>query len=56
MLVAFSSNIPGKEEAVCFISEGEEGDFVKKMLDNLEELSHRAYKILCKKSSYVFEA
>ena len=39
MSVAISSNTPGKEEAVCFISEGEEGDLVKKLLDYLEKLT-----------------
>ena len=56
MSVAISSNVPRKKETVCFILEGEEGDLVKKLLDYLEKLSDRAYEILCKKFSYVFEA
>ena len=48
MSVAISYNIPGKEEAACFISEGEEGDLVKKMLDCLEELPDRFTKIYVK--------
>ena len=56
MSMGILSNIPGREEAVCFILEGEEDDLVKKLLDYLEELSDWAYEILCEKFGYVFEA
>ena len=56
MSVAIASCIPGKEDPVCFVSEGDEGDLVKKMLDYLENLADAAYMILKKKFQYVFDA
>ena len=46
MSVAIASCIPGKEDPVCFVSEG---DRVKKMLDYLENLADAAYLILKEK-------
>ena len=53
MSVAIASCIPGKEDPVCFVSEG---DLVKKMLDYLENLADAAYSILKEKFQYVFDA
>ena len=46
MSVAIASCIPRKEDPVCFVSKGDEGDLVKKMLDYLENLADDAYMIL----------
>ena len=53
MSVATASCIPGKEGSVCFVSEGDEGYLVKKMLDYLEHLAHTAYLILKEKLQYI---
>ena len=50
MSAAISSNIPRKEEKVCFISEGEEDVLVKKLLNDLEKLSDRVTKFYVKNS------
>ena len=55
MSVAIASCIPGKEDPVCFVSEGVERNLVKKMLDYLEHLADAAHMIL-KKFHYVFDA
>ena len=47
MSVVILSNIPKKEETVCIISE--EGDFVKKIFDYLEELFDQSYELICEK-------
>ena len=52
MSVTISSNFPGKDGAVGFVSEGEENDLVKKMLDYLIELSDWSYEIFCEKFCY----
>ena len=54
--VGIASNIPGYEEAVCYISDGNEGNLVKKMVDYLNKLSDAAFEILQSKYQYVFEA
>ena len=54
--VAIVSCISGKEDPVCFVSERDEGDLVKKMLDYLEHLADAAYLILEEKFRYVFDA
>ena len=41
MSVAIASCIPGKEDPVCFVSEGDEGDLVKKMLRLFRKFSRR---------------
>ena len=56
MSVAIASCIPGKEDPVCFVSKGDKGDLVKKMIDYLENLADDAYMILKEKFQYVFDA
>ena len=51
-----ASNIPGYEEAVCCISDGNESDLVKKMVDYLNKLSDAAFEILLSKYQHVFVA
>ena len=53
--VGITSNIPGYEEAVCYISDGNESDLVKKMVDYLNKLSDTAFEILQSKYQHVFE-
>ena len=53
MSVAILSNVLGKEGADCLISEGEENNLVKKMLDCLEKVSDRSYELSCKKIYFV---
>ena len=56
MSVAIASCIPEKKDPVCFVSEGDDGDLVKKMLNYLENLADAAYLILKEKFQYVFDA
>ena len=54
--VGIASNIPGLEVAVCYISDGNESNLVKKMVDYLNKLSDAAFEILQSKYQHVFEA
>ena len=53
--VAISSNIPGYTEAVCFITQREDDDLVRKMLEYLENLSNSCSQKLREKFAFVFE-
>ena len=44
--VGIASNISGYEEAVCYISDGDESDLVKKMVGYLNKLADAAFEIL----------
>ena len=50
------SKISGHEEAVCYISDGDESDLIKKMVGYLSKLSDAAFEILQSKYQHVFEA
>ena len=53
--VAVTSNIPGYESGVCFVTEGDEERLVQKLVDYLENLSDICYQLLVQKFDYVFE-
>ena len=55
MSVAVSSNIPGYTEAVCFTTQGDDGDSVRKKLEYLESLSNLCYQKLREKLAFVFK-
>ena len=49
-------NIRGNEEAVCYISDGDESGLIKNIVDYLDSLSGSALEILQNKYQHVFKA
>ena len=46
--VGIATNVPNFENGVCFVTNGDENDFVQKMLKYLEDASNAAYEIMKK--------
>ena len=53
--VAVTSNIPGYESGVCFVTEGSEEHLVEKLVKYLETLFDISYQLLVQKFDYMFE-
>ena len=53
---AISSNVPGFQDGVCHVTNGDETDLISKMVTRLEEISDAAYTLLKNKFDFVFEA
>jgi len=56
MSVGIASCVPSYDQPVCYVSQGDEQELVKKLLDYLNKLFDAAYGILRQKFAYVFEA
>ena len=54
--MGIASNIPNFEDAICFVSEGNETALVQKMVDYMEKLLDATYAILQERYEYVFDA
>ena len=54
--VGIATNVPNFENGVCFVTNGDENDLLKKMLKYLEDASNAAYGIMKSKFDYVFQA
>ena len=54
--VAIASNVPGHEEAICLVSNGNEKTLIEDMLLHMEAIADSAYEILKKRFNYVYEA
>ena len=54
--MAIASNVPGREEAVCLVFNGDFRTLVQDMLWHMGAISESAYEILKKKFSYVYDA
>ncbi|KAL8613898.1 hypothetical protein ACOMHN_032888 [Nucella lapillus] len=46
MSVSVCSKVPDYREPVCFVSSGDPQDLVNRMIDHIEEISDKAYKLL----------
>ena len=53
--VAVTSNIPGYESGVCFVTEGSDECLVQKLVNYMETFSDVCYQLLVQKFDYVFE-
>ena len=53
---AISSNVPGFQDEVCHVINGDETDLISKMVTCLDEISDKAYTLLKNKFDFVFEA
>ena len=54
--MAIASNVPGREEAVCLVFNGDFETLVQDMLRHMEAISESAYEILKKIFSNVYDA
>ena len=53
--ISVASNVPGYEDPVCYVTDGESSKVVDAMLERLENISETANAILCEKYAWVFE-
>ena len=54
--VSICSNVPGYDQPKCFVSEGDDKQLVKQMVDYLVEISVESYRLVRETFSSVFEA
>ena len=50
-----ASNVPGHEEERCFVTDGDSGELVKRLVEYLHLISHDAHHILVEKYQDVFD-
>ena len=53
--VVITSNIPGYESGVCFVTKGSEKGLVEKLVSYLKILSDTSFDLMLQKFNYVFE-
>ena len=51
-----ATNVPSFENGMCFVTNGDESDLVRKMLKYLEDVSNATYEMMKRKFDYVFQA
>ena len=54
--VAIASDVPGHEEVICLVSNGNEKSLIHDMLQHMEAIADSAYEIQKEKFNYVYKA
>ena len=56
MSVSVRSNVPGYQEAKCFVSEGDSNQLLEEFVEYLVSISTKSFALLCEQFTPVFEA